>query len=49
MDEKEMLELYKNLKRGFDTSNWDLIQESIDYISEYVELADDDETLDELN
>lgn len=44
-----MLELYKNLKRGFDTSNWDLIQESIDYISEYVELADDDETLDELN
>jgi hypothetical protein len=49
MDEKEILELYKNLKRGFDTSNWDLIQESIDYISEYVELADDDETLDELN
>jgi hypothetical protein len=49
MDEKEMLELYKNLKRGFDTSNWDLIQESIDYISEYIELADDDETLDELN
>jgi hypothetical protein len=44
-----MLELYKNLKRGFDTSNWDLIQESIDYISEYIELADDDETLDELN
>jgi hypothetical protein len=49
MDEKEILELYKNLKRGFDTSNWDLIQESIDYISEYIELADDDETLDELN
>jgi hypothetical protein len=49
MDEQEMLELYKNLKRGFDTSNWDLIQESIDYISEYIELADDDETLDELN
>ena len=49
MDEKEILELYKNLKRGFDTSNWDLIQESIDYISEYVELADDDETFDELN
>jgi hypothetical protein len=49
MDEKEILELYKNLKHGFDTSNWDLIQESIDYISEYIELADDDETLDELN
>ena len=49
MDEKEILELYKNLKRGFDTSDWDLIQESIDYISEYIELNDDDETLDELN
>jgi hypothetical protein len=49
MDEKEIIELYKNLKRGFDTSDWDLIQESIDYISEYIELADDDETLDELN
>ncbi len=49
MDEKEILELYKNLKRGFDTSDWDLIQESIDYISEYIELNDEDETLDELN
>ena len=49
MDEKEIIELYKNLKRGFDTSDWDLIQESIDYISEYIELTDDDETLDELN
>lgn len=49
MDEKEIFELYKNLKRGFDTSNWDLIQESIDYLSEYIELDDDDEMLDEIN
>ena len=40
---------HRNLKRGFDTSNWDLIQESIDYLSEYIELNDDDETFDELN
>jgi hypothetical protein len=46
MDEKEIFELYKNLKRGFDTSNWDLIQESIDYLSEYIELDDDDEMFD---
>ena len=46
--EKEIFELYRNLKRGFDTSNWDLIQESMDYLSEYIELNDDDETFDEL-
>jgi hypothetical protein len=49
MDETEILQLYKNLKRGFDTSDWDLIQESIDYISEYIELGDDEETTEELN
>ena len=49
MDEKEIFELYKNLKRGFDTSNWDLIQESIDYLSEYIELDDDGEMFDEIN
>ncbi len=49
MDEKEIFELYKNLKRGFDSSDWDLIEESIDYLSEYIDLRDDDETLDELN
>ena len=48
-DEKEIFELYKNLKRGFDSSDWDLIEESIDYLSEYIDLRDDDETLDELN
>ena len=48
MEEKEIFELYRNLKRGFYTSNWDLIQESMDYLSEYIELNDDDETFDEL-
>ena len=47
MDEKEIFELYKNLKRGFDSSHWDLVEESIDYLSEYVDLGDEDETFDE--
>lgn len=47
MDEKEIFELYKNLKRGFDSSDWDLVEESIDYLSEYVDLGDEDETFDE--
>ena len=43
MDEKEIFELYKNLKKGFDTTDWDLISESIDYLSEYIEFDDDDD------
>lgn len=49
MDEEEILKLYKKLKRGFDSSDWDLIEESIDYLSEYVDLDDGEETFDELN
>lgn len=49
MDEKEIYELYTILKRGFDNSDWDLIQESIDYLSEYIDLNDDEETFEELN
>lgn len=44
MDEKEIFELYRNLKNGFDTNNWDLILESIDYLSEYIDFDDDDTT-----
>lgn len=49
MDEKEITELYKIIKKGFDHSDWDLIEESLDYLSEYVDLGDDEETFDELN
>lgn len=49
MGEEEIYKLYKNLKRGFDSSDWDLIEESIDYLSEYIDLDSDDETFDELN
>ncbi len=47
MGEEEIYKLYKNLKRGFNSSDWDLIEESIEYLSEYVD--DDEETFDELN
>jgi glutaredoxin-related protein len=49
MDEEEIFKLYKNLKRAFDSSDWDLIEESIDYLTEYIDLRDEDETFDELN
>lgn len=49
MDEEEIFKLYKNLRRGFDSSDWDLIEESIDYLTEYIDLRDEDETFDELN
>ena len=49
MDEEEILKLYKNLKRGFDSSDWDLVEESIEYLAEYIDLGNEDETFDELN
>jgi hypothetical protein len=48
MDEEEILKLYKNLKRGFDSSDWDLVEESIEYLTDYIDLNDEDETFDEL-
>lgn len=41
MDEQDLLELYKIIKRGYDNSNWDSIQESMDYISEFIDLEDE--------
>ena len=41
MDETELYNLYKQLKRGFDNSNWDIIEEVIDYLAEYTELDDE--------
>lgn len=47
MDDKELIELYKNIKRGYDNSNWDTIQETLEYILEFVDV--DDEELSEEN
>jgi len=49
MDEKEIYELYRLVKKGFDNTDWDSIQESLDYLSEYVDINEDDETFDGLN
>jgi hypothetical protein len=49
MDDTEILELYKILKRGFKNSDWDLIQESIDYVTEYIDIDDCEETTDDSN
>ena len=49
MDEEEIFKLYKTLRKGFDSSDWDLIEETIEYLAEYIDLGDDEETFDELN
>lgn len=49
MEEKEIYELYRLVKKGFDNTDWDLIQESLDYLSEYIDITEDDEPFDELN
>lgn len=41
MDEKELLELYKIIKRAYDESCWSNVRDAIDYISDYVDVEDD--------
>ena len=41
MDEKELLELYKIIKRAYDESCWNTVHDAIDYISDYVDVDED--------
>lgn len=41
MGEQEIVEIYKLLKKGYEKSDWDLIQESIDFISEFIDLEEE--------
>lgn len=41
MNEDQLLELYKIIKCGYDNSCWDSIQESLEYITEYVDVDED--------
>lgn len=41
MDEDQLQDLYNLIKRGYSNSCWDTIQESLDYIGEYIEIDDD--------
>lgn len=41
MNEEQLTELYKVIKFGFENACWDSIEESIEIISEYIEIEDD--------
>lgn len=43
MDDEQLFELYKLIKRGYDRSCWDTIQESLELVTEYLELDEEDE------
>jgi len=41
MDETELKELYKLIKRSYDESCWKTLNDALDYISEFVEVDDE--------
>lgn len=41
MTDDQLLVLYKIIKYGYNNSCWDSIQESIEYITEYIEVDED--------
>jgi hypothetical protein len=45
MDESELKELYKLIKRSYDESCWKTLNDALDYISEFVEI-DEESNLD---
>jgi hypothetical protein len=42
MDDEQLFELYRIIKRGYNNSCWDTIQESLDFVSEYLEIEEDE-------
>lgn len=41
MSEDQLFELYRIIKYGYDNSCWDSIQESIEIITEYIDIDED--------
>jgi hypothetical protein len=41
MNEDQLFELYKTIKYGYDNSCWDSIQESMEIITEYIDIDED--------
>ena len=41
MEQSELLELYKNLKQGYDDGNWEIIQDAMDYLLDYIDVDED--------
>ena len=42
MDDEQLFELYRIMKRGYDNSCWDTIQESLDFVTECLEIEEDE-------
>ncbi len=41
MNEEELLELYNLIKYSYENTDWNSVKESLDYISEYIDVSDD--------
>ena len=41
MNEEELLELYILIKYGYENTDWNSVKESLDVISEYIDVSDD--------
>lgn len=37
MDQKDILELYHIIKEGFDNSDWNTIEESLEFLLEFID------------
>lgn len=44
MDESELKELYKLIKRSYDESCWKTLNDALDYISEFIEVDEESNT-----
>jgi len=43
MDEKELLELYDLIADGYDNNDWNTILEAKEFLSEFIEIDDDED------
>lgn len=37
MDQKDIIELYKIVKDGFDNSDWNTIEQSLEFLCEFID------------
>jgi hypothetical protein len=42
MDEEDIIELYELIKNGYNNTDWILIEESLEFISEFIDIDDED-------
>jgi hypothetical protein len=41
MNEEELRELYRLIKYSYENTNWNSVKESLDYITEFIDVPDD--------